>query len=142
MRISEAGLQIIKEFEGLRLEAYRDSVGVPTIGYGHTHNVKMGDVITVETANRFLHEDASNAENCVTRSFKEIELTQGQYDALVSFTFNLGCGALHKSTLRRKLLHGDAHGAANEFHKWCHAGHHVLAGLVKRRKEEQDLFLS
>jgi GH24 family phage-related lysozyme (muramidase) len=141
MKISDQGLELIMQFEGCRLSAYHDAVGVPTIGYGRTHGVKMGDHVTHEQAEQYLLEDVEDFEHCVNKIFPE-GLMQGEFDALVSFSFNLGCGALRRSTLARKLAHGDNRGAADEFPKWCHAGHRKLKGLVRRRKAERDLFLS
>jgi GH24 family phage-related lysozyme (muramidase) len=141
MKLSDQGLELIMQFEGCRLTAYHDAVGVPTIGYGHTHGVKMGGHITHEQAEQYLLEDVEDFEHCVNKIFPE-GLTQGEFDALVSFAFNLGCGALRRSTLARKLAHGDNRGTADEFLKWCHAGHRKLRGLVRRRRAERDLFLS
>ena len=139
MNISERGLELIREHEGCRLEAYRDAVGVITIGFGHTRGVKQGDTCTLEQAVAWLADDVNIAQNCVT-SAVTAEMTQGEFDALVSFTFNLGCSALRNSTLLRKLNAGDYDGAAAEFGKWNHAGGVVLAGLTSRRKAEADMF--
>jgi lysozyme len=142
MKISDQGIELIQRFEGCRLGAYKDAVGVPTIGYGHTHGVKMGDHITHQEAEQLLVEDVSIFEKCVNEMFGVTELTQGQFDALVSFAFNLGCGALRKSTLRKRIESGNPVLAAREFPKWCHAGHRKLKGLVRRRAAERELFLS
>lgn len=131
---------LTQEFEGLRLEAYQDSVGVWTIGYGHTKGVKKGDKISKEQALIYLKEDMREAEEAVTTLVK-VALTQNQYDALVDFTFNLGYGNLSKSTLLKFLNTGDYAGAWKEFQKWNKAGGKVLAGLVKRRQAEADLFM-
>ena len=139
MKISDMGLALIKEFEGVRLEAYLDSVGVPTIGYGHTKGVQMGDTCTQEQADEWLREDCADAENCVN-SAVSVPLTEHEFDALVSFVFNLGCGNFRKSTLLRKLLDSDYDGAALEFHKWNKAGGQELAGLTRRRAAEAKLF--
>ena len=139
MKIGERGLALIKEFEGVRLAAYLDSVGVPTIGYGHTKDVQMGDTCTPEQANEWLREDCEDAENCVN-SAVSVPLTECEFDALVSFVFNLGCGNFRKSTLLRKLLDSDYDGAAIEFRKWDKAGGQVLAGLTRRRLAEARLF--
>lgn len=139
MRISEAGIELIKHHEGLRLAAYLDSVGIATIGYGHTAGVKMGQKITEVEAHEFLIHDIETAEKCIANSVR-VPLTQGQFDALCSFVFNLGCGALKNSTLLRKLNDGDDVGAAREFTKWIHAGSKVLLGLVARREAEAELF--
>jgi lysozyme len=141
MNISEKGLQLIKESEALRLEAYADAVGVPTIGYGHTIGVRLGDTCTAEEATDYLLADLETVEKCIKNSVS-IELTQGQYDALCSFVFNLGCTALRNSTLLRLLNAGDDAGAAEQFKRWNHAGGEVLAGLTKRRAKEAELFLA
>jgi GH24 family phage-related lysozyme (muramidase) len=142
MKISDKGLELIMRFEGCRLGAYKDAVGVPTIGYGHTQGVKMGDHITHQEAEQLLAEDVAIYEKCVSEMFSNVGLTQNQFDALVSFAFNLGCGALRKSTLRKRIEQGAPVLAADEFPKWCHAGHKKLKGLVRRRTAERELFLS
>lgn len=139
MRISDAGLALIRECEGFRSDAYRDAVGVWTIGYGHTGGVRAGDRITPEQGESLLRADAGCAADAVARA-TVVPLTQGQFDALVSLTFNLGAPALEGSTLLRKLNAGDVAGAAAEFPKWCHAGNAVLPGLVARRARERALF--
>lgn len=138
-RISDAGLQLIRESEGLRTRAYPDSVGVWTIGFGHTRGVDEFDVCDEGQAVAWLHEDVAASEAAV-RAAIDVPLTQGQFDALVDFVFNLGAGALAGSTLRRKLNAGDYAGAAAEFARWCHAGDRVLPGLVTRRAKERALF--
>jgi spore coat assembly protein SafA len=137
--LSQNGLDMIKGFEGLRLSAYQDSAGVWTIGYGHTGNVKPGDRITQAQAEDLLQKDTAWAQQAVRDQVK-VPLTQGQFDALTSFTFNLGAGALEKSTLLKKLNAGDYAGAQAEFGKWVHAGGQVLQGLVRRRAAEAELF--
>ena len=139
MSISPRGLDLIKQHEGCRLEAYQDSVGIWTIGYGHTLGVKAGDTCTQEQADAYLKADVHSAENCIEKSVTS-SLSQGEFDALCSFTFNLGCAALRNSTLLRKLNSGDYDGAAAEFKKWDHAGGKQLAGLTKRRADEAELF--
>lgn len=141
MRISEKGINLIKRFEGLRLEAYLDSVDVPTIGYGHTRGIKLGQTITQEQADAFLEEDIHEFELAIQR-LVHVNLTQNQFDALVSFTFNLGIGSLKQSTLLKKLNAGDITGAANEFNRWVYAGGKKLTGLVKRRAAERLMFIS
>lgn len=141
MQTSNKGIDLIKRFEGLKLEAYRDSVGIPTIGYGHAHNVKMGDVITGEQADKYLREDLLVAELTINTNVR-VNLTQNQFDALASFVFNLGSGNFVKSTLLKKLNAGDFAGAADEFGKWVNAGSKKLAGLVKRRTAEREVFIS
>ncbi len=139
MNVSEAGLDLIRQYEGCRLTAYDDSVAVHTIGFGHTLGVCKGDTCTQEQAEQWLKEDAHHAENCVNHCVS-VELTQGEFDALVSFVFNLGCGSLTGSTLLRKLNAGDYDGAGLEFARWNKAGGQVLAGLTARRAAEAKIF--
>lgn len=140
MKISDAGLRLIEEAEGCRLTPYRDSVGVWTDGYGNTHGVVPGGPPIAEaTADAELRRNLAGCEAAVT-GLVRVPLTQGQFDALVSFVFNLGPSALAGSTLLRRLNAGDPAGAAAEFPKWCHAGSTVLPGLVTRRAKERALF--
>lgn len=139
MHISEAGLALIRQFEGLRLRAYLCPAGIPTIGYGSTAGVKLGQSITAERAEQLLREDVRQFEAAVSRLVK-VPLTQGQHDALVSFAFNLGAKALEKSTLLRLLNAGDYSGAAAQFDRWVYASGRKLSGLVKRRAAERALF--
>lgn len=141
MKISQNGLGLIKVSEELRLNAYKDSVGIWTIGYGHTLGAKEGDTCTEAEAEQYLLNDLISVEKCIANSIQS-NLTQGQYDALCSFVFNLGCTALRNSTLLRKINEGDDVGASEEFKRWNHAGGKVLAGLTKRREAESELFLS
>jgi lysozyme len=138
MKLSQRGIDLIKHFEGLRLEAYRCPADVPTIGYGHTQGVKLGDKITEQEAEDLLRKDLATFERGVNRAVY-IPITQGQYDALVSFAFNLGMGALLKSTLLRKLNAGSD--ASGEFARWVNAGGKRLDGLVRRREAERALFV-
>lgn len=140
-QIGEKGLNLIKEFEGLRLVAYKCPAGVWTIGYGHTYNVKEGDIITEAQATEFLMEDISNAVDIVAGSTMDVELTQNQFDALVSFTYNVGVKNFSDSTLLRKVkLNPNDPTITNEFKKWIYAGKEVLSGLVRRRKAESELY--
>jgi len=139
MKTGEKGLALIKHFEGLRLRAYQCSADVWTIGYGHTAGVRPGDVITPEQADAFLRGDVADAERAVGR-FVRVPLTQCQFDALVSFTFNLGSGNLRTSTLLRLLNAGDYPGAAGQLLRWVNAGGKRLPGLVRRREAEKALF--
>lgn len=141
MKCSDAGREFIKEHEGCKLTAYQDSVGVWTIGVGHTLGVFEGQTIDQAEADRLLAADLVSAEKCINNSFP-FGLTQNQFDALTSFVFNLGCAALRNSTLLRKLTEGDDVGASEEFLKWNHAGGRVVAGLTTRRADEKELFLS
>ncbi|ELP5719736.1 lysozyme [Enterobacter asburiae] len=146
MQISDKGIALIKQFEGCKLTAYQDSVGVWTIGYGWTKPVdgkpiRAGMTIKQETAERLLKTGLVSYESDVFRLVK-VSLTQGQFDAMVSFTYNLGARSLSTSTLLRKLNAGDYAGAADEFLRWNKAGGKVLNGLTRRREAERALFLS
>ncbi|HDR2276449.1 TPA: lysozyme [Enterobacter ludwigii] len=146
MQTSDKGIALIKEFEGCKLTAYQDSVGVWTIGYGWTQPVdgkpiRAGMTIKQEIAERLLKTGLVSYESDVSRLVK-VGMTQGQFDALVSFTYNLGARSLSTSTLLRKLNAGDYAGAADEFLRWNKAGGKVLNGLSRRREAERALFLS
>lgn len=141
MRTSESGIELIKKYEGCKLEAYRCPAGVLTIGYGSTKDVSEGDCITQDEAERRLESDIKYKAEVFVDNFVSVKLNQNQYDALVSFTFNLGGGNLQKSTLLKKLNSGDYNGAAKEFTRWVYANGKKLNGLVKRRKDEKKLFL-
>ena len=135
-------LDIIKRHEGLRLEAYMPTPNdVPTIGYGHTKGVEMGMRITHAQANEYLKQDVAWAQDTVN-SLVKVRLTQNQFDALVSFVFNVGASAFAKSTLLRMLNGGDYQGAADQLLRWDKQGGKVLRGLTKRRAEERALFLA
>lgn len=141
--INAAGLQILKESEGLELKAYRDPVGIWTIGYGSTGpHVTPGKVITEAQADDLLREDLTRFESWVAKNCAPA--TDNQFSALVSFCFNLGEGALKDSTLRRKHMEGDYVGAAAEFGKWNKARVggvlKELPGLTKRRAREAQLY--
>lgn len=144
MKLSEKGLRFIARNEadgGPNLEAYLDTGGVPTIGYGHTHGVKLGDTCTVEQGLQWLHEDAAEAERGVNRLITS-SLTQNEYDALVDFVFNIGEEQFETSTIR-KLLNDDQHElAALEFRKWRYDNHVEVPGLLVRRVKTKDLFLT
>jgi GH24 family phage-related lysozyme (muramidase) len=137
---SQAGIDLIKRFEGLRLSAYLDAVGVPTIGYGHTLGVQMGQKISEGQAENLLKEDLAKFESAVNRMVT-VELNQHEFDALVSFSFNVGQDALRKSTLLRMLNDEQRQAAADQFWRWDKAGGRVLPGLKARRADERDLFL-
>jgi lysozyme len=138
---SQQGLALTEQFEGLRLTAYQDSVGVWTIGYGHTGaDVHPGLTISQQQASALLLNDVASAVATVNR-LVSVPLTQNQFDALVDFVFNAGAGNFSGSTLLRELNAGDYAAAAAQFARWVHAGNQILPGLVARRKAEQDLFL-
>jgi lysozyme len=144
MRTSPAGRTFIGRHEGLRLTAYRDAAGVWTIGYGHTAAAgppapSAGMTITAAEADAILGRDLARFEAAVTR-LVTVPLSQPRFDALVSFAFNVGEGALARSTLLKKLNAGDVRGAAAEFGRWNKAGGRVLAGLTRRRAEERAMF--
>lgn len=144
--MSNAGLALVKRFEGLETVAYPDPgnrvTGEPwTIGYGHTRGVRQGDTCTEEQATAWLREDLQAAEGAV-KDLVDVELMQGQFDALVSFVFNCGAAAFGNSTLLRLLNGGDRAGAAEQFRRWNRGADGVLPGLVTRRAAERDLFLS
>ncbi|MEJ8673256.1 lysozyme [Chromobacterium amazonense] len=142
MQTSSNGIQLIQQFEGLRLTAYQDSVDVWTIGYGHTGpDVRAGLSISDSQATQLLSQDLRRFEQGVSNLVK-VAINQNQFDALISFSYNLGLGNLQSSTLLRLLNQGDYRGAAGQFPLWDKAGGKVLPGLQKRRQAEQALFLS
>lgn len=137
--INAAGLTILKESEGCKLTAYKDPVGIWTIGYGSTGpHVTPGKTITEAEAEALLRSDLSRFEKWVDENCNPS--TDNQFSALVSFAFNLGQDALKDSTLRRKHMAGDYDGAAAEFPRWNKAGGRVLPGLTKRRAREAELY--
>ena len=143
MKASSACFDLIREFESCRLQAYRDCVGKLTVGYGHTKGVHEGMVIDHAQADDFLKEDVADVEKPLGVLLEKIRVTQGQWDALVSFCFNLGVGAFKVSTLRGMLKARDIQGAANQFERWVYAGgKKKLDGLIRRRAAEKKLFLS
>jgi len=144
MGISANGLNLIKNFEGLWLTAYRCPAGVLTIGYGHTgSDVKEGMTITQARAEELLKNDIRNFEIGVSAATAYVPLTQNMYDALVSFAYNVGLGAFRSSTLLKKILVNPKDPTiANEFAKWNKANGVVLAGLVTRRATEAQLYFA
>lgn len=143
--INQKGKDLIKQFEGLRLIAYKDEAGIWTVGYGHTGDtVHEGLEFTQDQADAFLDYDLIAAEKAVF-SYVTSPLTDNQFAALVSFTFNLGAGSLKSSTLLKKLNNSDYSGAANEFLKWdkIHKNGELVEdpGILNRRKVERALFL-
>lgn len=146
MKISDAGLSLIRTFEGLSTKAYRCPAGVWTIGYGHTAGVKAGQVITEKQADELLKRDLVEYEHKIENWCKNIKLTQSQFDALVSFEFNTKGDTLPRSTIFKRLQSGDMSGAADAFLMWDKVtlkGVKVrCAGLHRRREAERRLFLS
>lgn len=139
LKINDNWIKLVTHFEGLRLRSYQDSVGVWTIGYGHTRTAGPKQIITKEKAIQLLHQDVERFENAVN-DLVEVPLTQYQFNALVTFSFNLGEGNLESSTLLSLLNQEDYEGASDEFIKWVYAGGKKLDGLVRRRKAEQAMF--
>lgn len=142
----EKAVKLIKKWEGFRANSYHDPVGVITIGYGTTvypngQKVKMGDFLTEAKATEYLRLHIEKDVLPAMADLIEVQLTENQFNALVSFVYNLGAGNLKRSTLLEKLNQGDFLGAADEFPKWVKAGGKVLQGLVNRRADERALFL-
>ncbi len=145
MITSAFGIDLICSFEGKRLVAYDDGVGVWTIGFGTTIypngiKVKKGDTCTEAQAKQYMQNDLKRFERAVNDAVT-VPLNQNQFDALVSLTYNIGAGAFNNSTLLKKLNAGDYKGAANQFDVWNKAGGRVMQGLVNRRAKEKELFL-
>ncbi len=140
--MTEEAETIIRVFEGLRLKAYQDSVGVWTIGYGHTgKDVTPGKQISIERAEQLLKADLAVIEEEIGALVK-VPLNANQLAALESFIYNMGIKAFADSTLFKMLNDGDYDGAAGQFHRWIYAGKNILQGLVKRRAAEVKLFLT
>lgn len=142
MNTSEVGLNLIKGFESFQPVAYVCPAGKWTVGYGCTTDVAPGMRITQAEGDQRLKEDLQSAENCVNHSLPGVNLTQGEFDALVSFVFNCGCAAFRGSTMYKLLLTGRMEDAAKQFDRWVHAGGKELEGLVRRRAAERALFES
>ena len=142
MDYSKNGLQLTEQFEACRLEAYQDGAGIWTIGYGHTGaDVQAGMVITQDIAERLLLGDVWFAASCVNRVVK-VALTQGEFDALVDFVFNVGIGNFSHSTMLDYLNQGNYAAAADQFARWDKSGGVEVAGLLRRRMAEQKEFQS
>ena len=141
MKCSQEGLALIKKFEGCRLKAYRCSANVLTIGYGHTGGVQENDVISQPEADKLLEEDIAKFEDYVSDNVI-VELNQGQFDALVAWTFNLGVGNLRSSTMLKKLNESDYGSVPFEMRRWNKAGGKTLDGLIRRRQAESLLFMN
>ncbi len=141
--ITREGLELIKHFEGFEPEIYLDAAGYPTIGYGHLIRDEERDMfqngITEVAGEALLIKDVTTAERAVLRLIN-VPLTDGQFDALVSFTFNLGSGALQRSTLRRKVNRDEHSEVPREFMRWVWAGGRKLKGLIRRRAAEAELY--
>lgn len=138
---SQKGIDFIRSYEGLRLMAYDDGTGVWTIGYGHTAGVVPGMTITESQAVEYFKADIKSFENAVNK-YVTVPITQNMFDALVSFTYNLGAGTLKRSNLLKKLNCNDFAGAADEFCRFVYAGEKIMKGLVRRRAAEKEIFLN
>ena len=139
MKLGERGTEILKYFEGCKLTAYQDSVGVWTIGYGHTKGVYDGMTITQDQAEQMLLSELEEYEGYI-ENMVTVPLTQNQFDALVVWIYNLGPTNFKNSTLLKELNAGNYNAAGQEITRWNKAGGKVLAGLVKRREAEAELF--
>lgn len=137
MKISAAGVELVKHFEGCELDAYRCSAGVLTIGYGHTGDVKESDKITQDMAELMLLRDLKRFEVGVDNYVKS-HVNQNQYDALVSFSYNVGLGNFSTSTLLKMINAGSADAAADQFLRWTRAGGKIMPGLTRRRVAERQ----
>ena len=146
MKAGKDALDCIATFEGFRSAPYLDPIGIPTIGYGSTWDAN-GDRITMDhpditedEGRQLMAQELLHVERSIGR-LAGVPLTQGQFDGLVSFVYNVGSGSFQRSTMRMKLNRGDYDGAADEFPKWRKAGGRVLPGLVKRRVVEKRIFM-
>lgn len=145
-KINDAGLEIIKGFEGWSSKPYKCPAGIPTIGYGSIWTIDGDRVtmshheITEKEGEALLRRELNHVEKIIPKLIK-VPLTENQFSSLCSFTYNVGSGNLQASTLRMKLNRGDYDGAANEFPKWRRAGGKILRGLVRRREAERNLFI-
>lgn len=147
MRTSDNGIKFIKRFEGVRFKPYRDVIGLWTIGAGHLieGGKQLPDAynrtFTSKEVDALLRHDLLRFEAGLSRLLPNVYLRQNEYDALISFVFNLGLGTLQRSTLRQSLLRGDKEQAAKQILKYCYAGGKVIKGLQTRRLAEHNLFL-
>lgn len=144
MNLSQACIDLVKRWEGYRDEAYDDGGGVWTIGYGtirypNGKSVQKGDTCSQDEAEQWLHDELLDSEDAVN-NLVDVDLTQYQFDALVSFVYNCGQGAFRSSTMRKLLNSSDYNGAALQFPRWCKDNGQVVQGLLNRRKDEQRMF--
>lgn len=141
MKASVDAYQLIKQFEGLRLEAYLCPAGIWTIGYGHTSDVSPNSFITIQEADEYLHRDVASVEMQLNKL--NLSLSQCQWDAIVSFVFNVGIGNFKASTLLAKIrINPDDNSIMDEFLRWVYANGKVMRGLQKRRLAEMKLYFS
>jgi len=139
VKISQDGLKLIKKFEGCELKSYQDSVGVWTIGYGHTKGVEEGQEISQDEAEEMLASELDEYEGYIN-DMVECDLEQHQFDALVAWVYNLGPTNLRSSTMLKRLNSNDLDDVPNQIKRWDKAGGKVLAGLVRRREAEALMF--
>lgn len=139
MEYSKDGAALTEQFESCRLEAYQDSVGVWTIGWGHTGGIQEGDTCTQEMADQWLQNDIKEAESAVNAHLK-VPVNQHIFDSVVDLAFNIGTGNFDGSTLLKDINAGDFKAAVEEFEKWDFAGGKVVAGLLRRRLAEKEEF--
>ena len=139
MTYLDIAAELIEHFEGFSLKAYRCPAGILTIGYGHTGDVQEDETITPEEAVALLMQDMQSADHCIDE-YVDVEINDDQRAALLSFIFNLGCGAFRSSSLRRLLNMGQYAAAGQQFSRWTKAGGMELPGLVTRRSAERVLF--
>lgn len=148
MTPSNKCVELIKRFEECKLNAYLDPIGIPTIGYGSImwpdgKRVKLGQKITLQQAEDMLKWEIDIKAKPVNSLLAKVAVNQNQFDALISFAYNLGIGALTRSTLLKKVIANPCDASImDEFMKWVNAGGKKLAGLVRRRKAEADLYFS
>jgi lysozyme len=144
MKLSKTGEDFIKGFEALRLKAYRDQGGLPTIGWGHTRDVRMGQVIDKAKAEILFQQDLKPFEQVVNDIVKrsKVPVTQGMYDAMVALAFNIGTQGFAGSSVAQRLVRGDKAGAAEAFLLWDKVKGHTSKGLQNRRRAERKMFLS
>lgn len=141
MKASIDAYELIKQFEGLRLEAYLCPAGIWTIGYGHTSGVSPNSFITIQEADEYLHRDVATIEMQLNKL--NLSLRQCQWDAIVSFVFNVGIGNFKASTLLAKIrINPDDNSIMDEFLRWVYANGKVIRGLQKRRLTEMKLYFS
>lgn len=141
MKASKDAYELIKQFEGLRLEAYLCPAGIWTIGYGHTSGVSPNSFITIQEADEYLHRDVATIEMQLNKL--NLSLRQCQWDAIVSFVFNVGIGNFKASTLLAKIrINPDDNSIIDEFLRWVYANGKVIRGLQKRRLTEMKLYFS
>ena len=139
MKISKDGLELIKKFEGCETTAYQDSVGVWTIGFGHTKGVEEGQTCSIEDAESMLADEMDEYEGYINNMVK-VDLQQHEFDSLVAWVYNLGPTNLGESTMLKVLNGGQFDLVPDEMNRWTRAGGKILEGLVRRRQAESLMF--